>query len=526
MKKSKHQLFTELEDSFNCGNVEQIKNLVSQIPKKGLSHKEKIILSMAYSIMGEVNFAIKYLGKELLLNSDHFQLEIHDLKIQTRLAYELLSTGARYLSKRILDNVLNQAQSANLNLEKSFPLYFKTLAFWHYYSRDFDKAIHHYKLCQEISKDQQLVYLCRQMEALCWYYKGSPDKSLELIEINFGKSLEDQNQFINSMALHYRALFHMELGHYEKAQNLFNTFHQTNKQVGTKDNAYALIDTGSLYCLMENKQSACDYLDKALSQLGRDGNLSKTVIKLFYWMFRSNHEALLFEDHISLRSHHSYTFFPFTLGKNTSSVEKNLMPRSLQSQFIQSENDSWLLCDSSISPLVYQSKIKQIFSEKSEGDFLDLSSSFLSIDGEKSLLSIKDSSILAIIIGSGSLGISSYSLIDFIYRDDLADIEKGEDLLNKVMRRFKKLGIAIERQNNFYKYKHSPGEVIIIPMNYNKVCDHDFLKGHSEEPFSRQELELLYGVSESKASRLIKSWEEQNIITRTGKSKNVRYDFE
>jgi hypothetical protein len=125
---------------------------------------------------------------------------------------------------------------------------------------------------------------------------------------------------------------------------------------------------------------------------------------------------------------------------------------------------------------------------------------------------------LTAIISSGSLGISLWALIDYIYYQEPISFQYGEGRLKAILTDLKKMNIKSYRKNNFYFSDIPKRTAIILPMDSSTAMPWLPFQINHPENFSRMDLEKFYKIHKATANRWLNEWQKLKILTKSNNS--------
>ena len=501
MSNKKKDILNELEGMIAVGtNTIAIKNLLKKLEKFS-NHKavEKLIVSHAYSIIGQNKKALLLLGRERPYHELKYISE-DEIQIQAALARVLLYMGSFYVAKRILTNVsqvIKERNIANRKLKNDITNYYCQL---YRATGDSDKMLYYaQKGVKSYSSDSSEWDLCKCLEigALIKLSKYENAQS-ELIKY---ENEQKNSQWI-SVIYNLRMMFSICLGKkdFKIAKEILD---QLKNLVDLKVESLNL----GQYWLLEGKYNL------AVNMPAKAKLAYKNALKIFnsfeyYALSISAKEGLgkSGEDIFKGIWAFDLLFHPsFYLERDCFSTSNETSCFSFQNDVITSMNyDVAKLYDSP--------------------EIIDLVSGIYLKNRELNILSEKQSLFLLAVIGSGEFGIDIYTLTDFIYRAEFFDPKYSLDRSRKLMSYLKKMGFNFKKKKDRIYYDSYRNVKIIMPRK-GELPELILYVSANFYNFKRADIEELLNISNGTANRLISSWVDEGKVEVISKGKNSSYSF-
>ncbi len=532
MKAKNAQLFEKIETLIRNGKLQQAKKELALFSKsKKLLPLERINLAMFHMRLGQGYKAIRCINKELAPN-EFPNATIEELCEQATLAHILNQMGAQNYAHRLMAKINEATETRKLVLSSVLPELDRLMGNIYFGAYDYLQALPFYQrvLTQISNPDSYRYKLARIGVADALEGMGRSCEAIEIVSEIIDRTGDDQ-RLLRAICFQARGEYLFRRGHqgddalarqdFDRAAELFDP------KTDTKDFAFLNKWSGILRMKEGRQDLAQEELEKSREILLSSKNRPTTYFEVFYWLEKIETYRPPLTDKIALRSHPLPSPFCVAAGKRDNRFQNLSNPwlkKILSEVPSPSKDDSWLIENDSMVSISYAQYIKSLPIEK-HGDIIDLVSSLLHY-ADNTLESLTDNQARALlaVVGSGSLGISQWSLIDNVYGQNFYDPISGIERINKTVEQLRKNGFDIFRKNNHYFCNIDPKRSYILPKDLNpkSVYTH-FLVNHSQ--FKRSELEEIYSIKKATANIWVKEWEESGIIQKFGVGKSSYYKF-
>lgn len=218
-------------------------------------------------------------------------------------------------------------------------------------------------------------------------------------------------------------------------------------------------------------------------------------LTLFHYHFP---DMLKLEDKIFLWTHHSSNFH------NYSPYHKD--PYYLKIKQEIETGDCWLISKNEVYPTCYSNY-------HSSKNLIDLYSGIIIFNGKPQVLSSKRIRLLMALISKGGFGCNEIELVSKVYPEIRAHLAfKKIDSLKNLSLQFKKFGISIKKNKNFYFFKfHNGLYEIILPKKLETVGVQAFCSKQLSI-ITPSDLTKLLNIKRTKAFELLREWKKQKIL--------------
>lgn len=510
------------------------------------SYKSLITISNQLKRLGDVVGAIKVLGNELdqnqLRNADEGQLII-----QLRLAEILNFIGAKYVALRIVDGVLHEGVCRKLHFDERWPELNFYLADMYLSYGDYVKSEKYYqRVIDDVKNNSYTVKLAKVGLADSYEAQGNSVEAVNVVTNLLTKEISAEETILQAICYQARGEYLFKQNDYANAyKDFLQALSIFPNDVKTKDLAYLLKWIGAYhYTVGDSKDHALDFLKRAYEILNIQNAQPMALIEVLYWMEKIDSNSISFTEKIASRNHINFSPMSYLLGKQIAHENTIPLHKWVQTNYHPNNNNSWFidLDLQDINAINYMS-LSSTFELSSVNNDLDcnnnceyyildlVSGCIISCHSNYrqtncELLSELQVMALIAIISTGSMGISKFALIDYVYRSSFFNIESGERRLKELLKRLEKLNCKIIRNKNYYYFDFANNKFtkIILPMNY-KSCRVEFLFKKFYTIFSRNDVQAFFNLSPSSAKSLIKNWIDSKNIKIQSSGKNTQYEF-
>ncbi len=461
MKRNKENLIQTIRQSLLKGSFVQAKELLSRL-KRLSPHNwtELAAISQFHLWLGEVKAAFQVLGP---VYSKEELGEITDsaICIQIRLAFMLGYIGAHNLALRqfeILDEVIAKKR---IDIQRVFPKYFQIRGNAYLAFLDLNHALLSFQKSLEVNVGGSETYQFSKIALCdCLVYLDRIDEAIEHID-QLIEEIERESADVTLLAISYQAkgeylLFANRLR--EAKEALDHSAGLFPIEIQTKDKAILHRTLGAYDVLVGEMDRAQQSLVDALTIFKEKGGEAISCIATYYWLEQVPGFELPLESRIALRCHPNVTFYSTLVGSQV--YLPSQLPKWYTERKIDLPLDCWLIISDRIEGHIYN----EVAFEGMTRPVLDIySATFLSTN-ETSTLPILQARCLALIVGSGDLGISLWLLMDLVYEQDFYTIESGTFRIKQLVRRIAKQ-FHIELQGNRYFFRRPKDWSIILPAD-------------------------------------------------------------
>lgn len=532
MKNKVEDLLVTIENHIRNGKLQLAKKELSHFSKsKKLGPLERIKLAQFHMRLGQTYKAIRAINKELA-PSEFNSATINELCEQAMLAHILNQIGAQKYAKRLLKMINEITKERNINLSSVLPELDRFMGNIHFSNYDYESALPFYeRVLERIGNPESYRYnLARIGIADALDGMGKSNEAIKIVTDILAIAGSDQ-ELLKAICYQARGEYYfrrgkkgdnaLARGDFDVAATYFDD------KTDTKD--YAFLNKWSGILRMEEGDTprALVELSKSLEILQTSKNRPTTYFEVFYWLEKVPGYSAPIEDQIALRSHPLPSPFGVLAGKvdsNLDDISNPWLKKIAKNVDFNEDTNCWLITDDEIKDYPYHQLYNEVI-DTDDHELIDLLGGvFKYKDSTFRTISENQSYALLSIIGSGSLGISQWSLIDNIYGQSFYDPISGIERINKTVEQLRKNGFEICRKNNHYFYTKNKGVKIIIPrdMNIKGVSGHFRIKN---KKFKRIMLEETYGIKKATANIWVKNWEQDNIIKKFGVGKSSYYEF-
>lgn len=531
MKEKTAQIFEKIESLIRNGKLQLAKKELALFSKsKKLQPLERITLAMFHMRLGQGYKAIRCINKELAPN-EFPNASIEELCEQAALAHILNQMGAQNYAHRLMAKINDATQKRKLVLSSALPELDRLMGNIYFGAYDYRQALPFYQrvLTQISNPDSYRYKLARIGLADAMEGMGQSDEAISIVSEILERTGDDQ-RLLRAICFQARGEYHFRRNKEEDLKKARNDFDQAailfDPKTDTKDFAFLNKWSGILRMKENNIALAKEELSKSLEILMSSKNRPTTYFEVFYWLEQLENYTPSLGDKIALRTHPLPSPFSVAIGKVDSRFENLENPWLKQILYTKKSNengDCWLLTDKDILSIDYSQYIK---SNKKNGlKIVDLFSCIIH-HNDNTLETITENQARAIlaIIGSGSLGISQWSLIDSVYGQNFYDPISGIERINKSVEQLRKNGFDIFRKNNHYFCQPEDSFLYLLPKDLNPRSIYSHFKV-SHLQFKRSELETLYNIKKATANIWVKEWEDAGIIEKHGVGKSSYYRF-
>ncbi len=532
MKDNASDTFQKIEGLIRNGKLQLAKKELSLFSKsKNLRPLERIKLAMFHMRLGQSYKAIRCINKELA--PTEFQTaSIEELCEQATLAHILNQIGAQNYAHRLLNSINEATEKRKIVLSLILPELDRYMGNIYFGAYNYKKALPFYeRVLEQIDNPDSYRYkLAKIGVADALEGMGNSKEAIEIVSDILNRTGDDQ-RLLRAICFQARGEYLFRRGHgkdYANARKDFDCAAELfDQKTDTKDFAFLNKWSGILRMAEGDNDLAKQELEKSLHILQASKNRPTTYFEVFYWLEQVPHFNPELGDKIALRAHPLPSPFCTLAGKKDSRV------RGLQNPWIRGliENsnhdekmDCWFLSDSKFEEHNYAELYQNII-EKNNLEVIDLNACLTRhSDGSFKTISENQSKALQAIIGSGSLGISQWSLIDSVYGQNFYDPISGIERINKTIEQLRKNDINIFRKNNHYFFENHFKTAIIIPKDIQTKGPYVHFKINHPQ-FKRKELEDIYKIKKATANIWVKDWELDGIISKHGVGKSSYYQF-
>lgn len=506
------------------GAHEKLKSIVSI---KSLMPLDRITVALSFYRIGQSSKALKTLMKELSPNACSLA-SLDDLCEQAALAFILNQFGAKNSVQRILNKVNEEVELRKANLSSLLPQIDKFIGAIYLGNYNYPSAYEAYKkVTDQYPEKRYINRLATISMADSLEGMGKSDEAIDTVKDILNRT-KDNELVLKSICNQAIGEYYIKLKGDEALEQAYDHFNKAleylDPKSSFKDHAFLKKWLGILHYLKCDYDKALSHLLESLYMLLRDQYRPTTIFEVYYWLEQLPNFTVKLEDKLALRAHPLDSPYSILAGKLSTNKKTKLHPwiqELLRSKKRNYKKDSWLITDK-IEEIAYSSIYK---SKNHKKNFLDLTAGiYLNDDGVFKILTHNQASTLMAIIGSGSLGINQWALIDSVYNENFYNPNSGIERINKVVDQLRKLGFAISRKQNQYFFQQPDFLTIVIPRNisYSGIYRHFQI---FYPRFIRSDLEKMYSIKKSTANLWIKKWEETDLIEKFGVGKSSYYQF-
>lgn len=534
MKEKTAQLFEKIETLIRNGKLQLAKKELALFSKsKKLQPLERINLAMFHMRLGQGYKAIRCINKELAPN-EFANASIEELCEQATLAHILNQMGAQNYAHRLMAKINEATNARKLVLSSVLPELDRLMGNIYFGAYDYHQALPFYQrvLTQISNPDSYRYKLARIGVADALEGMGKSAEAIQIVSEILERTGDDQ-RLLRAICYQARGEYYFRQAkgegvEHQKARADFDMASTLfDPKTDTKDFAFLNKWSGILRMEEGRMDLALEELQKSREILMASKNRPTTYFEVFYWLEKIPSYSAPVEDQMALRTHPLPSPFSVAVGKRDdrfSHISSAWLRDILcQSSSFKSE-DAWHVFNGKLRPIQYAKYIEQCCNSP-HFKILDLVSSLIH-HPEGQLESLTDNQARAIlaIVGSGSLGISQWSLIDSVYGQNFYDPISGIERINKTVEQLRKNGFDIYRKNNHYFCQLDHECHYLIPMDITPRSVYGHFKVMHQQ-FKRSELETLYAIKKATANIWVKEWEEQGIIQKFGVGKSSYYRF-
>ncbi len=532
MSEKNLSLFEKIESLIRHGKIQLAKNELALFSKsKKLLPLERVRLALFHMRLGQAFKAIHCINKELA--PDQFgSASVEELCEQAVLAHLLNQMGAQNYARRLLRTIEESTAARKITLGATLPDIDRFLGNIYFGAYDYPNALPYYQraLAQVGNPDSYRYKLAQIGVADVLEGMGNTQEAIDMVT-DISTRTGDNQKLLMAICLQARGEYYFRRGEADDFQKARKDFDEASilfdEKTDTKDFAFLNKWSGLLRLQEGQEQKAQEELKKSLEILQTSKNRPTTYLEVFYWLEQiASYQAPL-ADKIALRCHPLPCPFCNLSGKwdERGKVLSNKWIAQLFTKLKEApEFDCWFIDQNDITQKNYgHFHHKEKSSLKME--LVDLVAGlYYSKDGSLYIFSENQTKALLSIVGSGSLGVSQWSLIDSIYDQNFYDPISGIERINKTIEQLRKHGFEISRKDNQYFFENTNEFCLLLPkdLQFKGIIEH--LKITSQN-FKRKDLEEIYKIKKATANTWIVEWEEKDLIEKSGVGKSSFYSF-
>ncbi|MCK5884327.1 MAG: tetratricopeptide repeat protein [Bacteriovoracaceae bacterium] len=532
MKETAAHIFEKIENLIRNSKLQMAKNELSLFSKsKNLRPLERIELAMFHMRLGQSYKAIRCINKELA-PTEFDSASIEELCEQATLAHILNQIGAQNYAQRLLAMINEVTDKREIILSSVLPELDRYMGNIYYGAYNYQKALPFFQRVLEhtTDPDSYLYKLAKIGVADALEGMGNSKEAISIVSEILSITGDDQN-LLRAICYQARGEYLFRRGRGKDTINARIDFDQAailfDEKTDTKDFAFLNKWSGVLRMCEGNKTLAHEELERSLQILQASKNRPTTYFEVFYWLEQLPEHTPKTDDMVALRAHPLPSPFGVLAGKIDRRIDNIQHPwivKLLKQNKGPSQDNCWLLMDSKLEDRNYGDLYRNEIITQNMA-IVDLNACLTrNTEGEYKTISENQSKALLAIIGSGSLGISQWSLIDSIYGQNFYDPISGIERINKTIEQLRRNGYDIYRKNNHYFFKISNGMNIIIPTDITTKGPYTHF-AIDRPTFKRKEIEEVYCIKKATANIWVKDWELDGIIEKFGVGKSSYYKF-
>ncbi|OFZ17274.1 MAG: hypothetical protein A2X86_02140 [Bdellovibrionales bacterium GWA2_49_15] len=514
-------LLLEIEKNISLGRPKDAHQKIKVFLKKSkLTIDERIRLSEVYRSLSENEKALKILGEEL---SQHEMAQIseQELSLQIRLAYMLQYLGVRYVAERMFKTFETVAKQRHLKPEKLVPLYYRYLTGHHLGRNDYQKAI--------ATGEKAMAMLKNDL------------KSWKATAINVGAALFALRRY-DECEKHFQQLIKLDSGDpvfigecHQRLADLYLEQERLDQAHSHIEIALPLLQvTTAVDFIFIHRSLAIFHIKKghqseALAALQKceDFPHYSQIASLIRMSISFWKESLLgikvpVRERLGARAHLTYSPYSHALGKSYPEDTEIPLRTFFGTAHIPKGHDVWVINRQSVEAATYPEAIKSLVGTTPIYDLV--SGIHISKQGgPEGLWTPLQCVAISALMGAGTLGLSKWALIDFLYRQDFFNPKSGEERLKKLISALKKLGLEVMRDNNLFFLDLPANTAVIMSMSHTFRGPISYLLTLNKV-LTRQLLETTFKIKASAAKQWLNDWEEAGLIARSGRGRIVHYN--
>ena len=244
-------------------------------------------------------------------------------------------------------------------------------------------------------------------------------------------------------------------------------------------------------------------------------------MSISFWKEHLLGNTVPIRERLGARAHLTYSPYSHALGKSYPEHAELPLRTFFGTKYTPEGHDVWAIHHDKIEASTYN---KALSSLRGTMPIYDLVSGILINKDSKpeTLWTPLQSTAISALMGAGTLGISKWALIDFLYRQDFFNPKSGEERLKKLISALKKLGLEVTRENNLFYLDLPKGAALIMAMNHTFKGPLCYLLAWSNV-LTRQLLETTFNIKASTAKQWLNAWEEDGLICSMGSGKTIHY---
>jgi len=523
-------IFDKIETLIRNGKIQLAKNELALFSKsKKLLPLERVRLALFHMRLGQAYKAIHCINKELAPNQFN-DASTEELCEQAVLAHLLNQMGAQKYARRLLATIAECTTARKISLGTTLPDIDRFVANIYFGAYDYPNALPYFKraLSHLGNPDSYRYKLTEIGIADVLEGMGNSQKAIEMVTDIGSRTGEDQ-KLLKAICFQARGEYYFRRGEnddYIQARRDFETaFTLFDEKIDTKDFAFLKKWSGLLSLHEGDEAKAHEELETALTILKTSKNRPTTYLEVFYWLEQipSYHAPLT--DKLALRCYPLSCPFSNLAGKwdeHGKVLSNSWIAQLFYKLNVSDTNNCWLIDSQNITEKSY----KHFYHEEKkllENEFIDLLAGlYFTKDEGLYIFSENQTKALLTIIGSGSLGVSQWALIDSIYDQNFYDPISGIERINKTIEQLRKHGFEITRKDNQYFFENTANITLLIPkdLHFKGILEHLKI---TLKTFKRKDLEEIYKIKKATANTWIVEWEEKNLIEKSGVGKSSFY---
>lgn len=494
------------------------------LTRKNLTSKHKLNISGHFLRLYDIPNAIKILGKILDLGQlKHASIDNLILQLQIALIYDI--SGGRYVSSQMIRNIETEAERRKIDLSLHWPEYTFNLGNYYWGQNFYEKSLNYFQKAAHntnISEYQQKVAklgICDNLEAL-----GNSKEAIQKITDLIKNDILDNEVLLKAVLIQARGEYYLRDNQLSKAKQDFDHARNIFPRNTTENVDHYYMWNGIYFHMSNGPEKAKECFSQALNIIQEKNGWNKRLIELFYWIEKNNSKEVSLTQKIASRCHPTFSPYSFLLGKKALIGQQQELSKWLKERYIDTEFDCWIITNRNINPIKYS----EFNSLKHNRKILDLVSGCIIQKNETApliTLSKIQSLCLTGIIASGSLGISRYSLVDFIYRENFISLDMGSNRLKELIKRLRNdFDIKIIRDDNIFYYNFTNDYDIILDMQLQ--CANAFLLFKKNFTyFTRKDLENYFSLKSTASKDMLKKWRQSGIVIVHDQGKITKYSF-
>jgi len=256
--------------------------------------------------------------------------------------------------------------------------------------------------------------------------------------------------------------------------------------------------------LKKDFSSAEMYLKKIHDYPNMDKIPISIHMTVLFWKEMIPDSKVSLRDRVALRANLIFCPFSYLIKKKYNPQSAIPLTLFYGQKYIKHNNNYWKITNKKITTIKYN-KIIESYSNSNKV-LIDLYSGVTLNHSEEGMIRcLSDIQVkcLCAIYGGGSLGVSKWSLVDYVYQQEFYHPRNGEKKLKSLIKKLKK-SFLIKHFKNFYFLPELSEGVILLPMNLGTSGKYHFLRSLRQN-FSHQNIKHIFNIKNTTTKTWLKN---------------------